>query len=175
MVFGVFIGYLSGYRLSAMSAARANSFIGSTAHEFAQVAYAGGKVIMFNTKNGPRTILDNHDGPVWRAPVSAAFSPLKPAAINTVGWMASSVNNHPITVAAFVVKSARIKTVEIGPPEDREKKTVHLDIPLIFTWNHLIGFDSMNPLALSQTGTPLYRYGYPLHGKKSHVAWYPDN
>jgi len=168
--------YLSGYRWSAMAAARANSFIGPAAQEYAHVEYAGGTVLLFKTKEGPRTVLATRLGILWRAPDSTYFSSLKPAPINTVGWMSSTINNHPITVVAVVVRSSRIKTVEVGPIGQRESQSVRLNTPLLFSWNRMIAFNDMNPLALSHSDKPIYEYRYPQNTSVIHpseIKWYP--
>lgn len=83
---GIGFLYSSGYRFSPYDAALAHFDVNKSATEFGDVNFRLSRVYLFNTPNGPRTVIATKEGLLWRAPVPVRF-PKSSDQIKTVGWM----------------------------------------------------------------------------------------
>ena len=169
--------YISGYRLSGYQAAKAHFGVGKDAELFGEVAFDWGKVFLFYTDKGPRTVLaKRNNGLLWRAPAAIRYYDHDDL-IKTVGGI-SYFDGHETQVTVLAVKSfdPNVAYIEAGPLPHRTKKDVQVGTPLIFHWSGLahISINKLNAVALSNEGAPLYEYRY-LEGnvfRDEDLRWY---
>lgn len=168
--------WFAGYRLTPLAAAKVND--GPSVHEFGVVSYPWGRVLLLNTPKGSRTALVSRSVILWRNPANSVVGPERTGPVHTVGWMSYTGDGgrQQATVVAVKVSDPAIAYIAVGPSGSRQRKTVELNKPLIFSWNRMIGLNHLRPIALSKTGRELYRYGYPLNTSvfdTSLLRWYP--
>ena len=176
MIVAIWYCYLGGYRFTPLEAAHFD--IGENSVPFGNVDFGWGKVILFNTPNGPRTVLAIRSGFLWRAPDVCTLDKLSSDKINTVGWMSYNSSKNQATVLAVQSSDPNVAFIEMGSASEQEKKAVKTGTPIIFSWNKLIQFYDLKPTALSKDGAPLYEYRYPKNTNvisSNDLKWYPVN
>lgn len=175
IAFGIWFTYSSGYRLSSSEAAMAHFDVGKSATEFGEVNLQWGKVYLFNTSKGPRTVLATKEGFLWQAPVTVYFSQ-SPDNVKTVGWMSYNGKQGHAMVFAVETSDPAVSYIQVGPATDRIKKEITVKEPVVFSWNKEIDINNLNPLALSKDGKVLYEYRYPKDTTtitSEDLKWYP--
>lgn len=145
-----------GYRWSPLAAAAVMA--GGHTREYGRVRYSWGEVVLLETPNGPRTELVQGKGLVWRDTANVVFNPIKPGPIHTIGWISAGNVKGQATVIAVAVSSPTVAFVVAGPSGSRQRLPVTEGKPLIFSWNRSIPATDLNLVALSKTGTTLFRY-----------------
>ncbi|AHF08415.1 hypothetical protein [Desulfitobacterium metallireducens] len=70
---GILLSYSSGYRFSPYEAAMAHFDVDKSATEFGDVNFQLSRVYLFNTPNGPRTVIAIKEGLLWRAHAASRF------------------------------------------------------------------------------------------------------
>ncbi|AFQ44346.1 hypothetical protein [Desulfosporosinus meridiei] len=171
---GIWFLYSSGYRFSSLGAAKAHFNAEKSVTDFGEVNFQWGKVYLFRTSKGPRTVLAIKEGFLWRAPVTVHF-PQNSDNIKTVGWM-SYTGKDPATVFAVETSDPTISYIEVGPTTERIKKEITVNSPVIFSWDKPVDFNTFNPVALSKEGNVLFEYRYPKNTttiSSDDLKWYP--
>lgn len=183
----VLILFFSGYRLSGLDAAKAhlsglyatkaNFDVENHAEPFGEIDMGWGKVYLFNTVNGPRTVGCYKTGVLWRCPVSIWFYNYSTEAVQTVGWMSwTNGENEQVTVMAVQTIDPRVSFIETGQPSERIQKNISIGTPTIFNWSNAMSGYSLNPVALAPDGHILYEYRYPKNTtahRSEDYRWYP--
>jgi len=174
----VLIFYISGYRFTPLDAAKAHFDVGENSVSFEDVDFGWGKVYLFKTPKGPRTVIAIKNGFLWRAPAAVHYDQTSSDVINTVGWMSYNDNKGQATVFAVETFDPNIVSVEAGPIGERTTKEVKVGTPIIFSWNNVIQPNELKPVALTTNGVPLYEYRYPKNTngtRNDELKWYPVN
>lgn len=170
--------YFAGnYRFTPLAAAKAHFDVGKDAVSLGDVDFGWGKVYVFDTANGPRTVISIKSWFLWRAPAAVHFEPSTDV-IRTVGWMSYFDKKGQATVFAVESTDPQIAFVEIGPPTDRVRKGIKTGSPTIFSWNKAIQFNELGPVAFSIDNKPLFEYRYPKNTsifRSEDLKWYPVN
>ena len=172
---GIWFSYSSGYRFSPYEAAMAHFDVDKSVTEFGDVNFQLSRVYLFNTPNGPRTVIATKEGLLWRAPAAVRF-PKSSDQIKTVGWMSYNGQQGHVMVFAVETEDPTVAYIQVGPTTDRIKKEITVKEPVIFSWNKEIDINNLNPVALSKDGKVLYEYRYPKNTtsvSSEDLKWYP--
>ncbi|HHY24733.1 MAG TPA: hypothetical protein GX527_11005 [Clostridiaceae bacterium] len=171
LVFSFFSG---NYRFTPLAAAKAHFDVGMNAVSLGDVDFGWSHIYVFNTDNGPRTVISIKSLFLWRAPAAVHFQSSTDE-IKTVGWMSYFDKKGQATVFAVETSNPTIAFIEAGPPNERIRKEVKVDTPIIFSWNRGLQFNNLKPIAFSTDGTPLYEYRYPENTtviRSEELKWY---
>jgi len=151
----------SGYRLSAISAAKAHSFLDKNSVLVSEVSTNSGNVYIYKVSNYYLTIKPERNGFLWRAPISVTTKDVndKEDKVRTIGWMSTTKKNGPVTVVVVEVKDNEVAYIEAGLKSDRIKKEVNLNEYVVFVWETSFFNKDIQPVALDKNGKVLYKYG----------------
>jgi len=168
------LGYLcfSGYRFSALAAAKAA--VGPNPKLFQEVDFDGDIVYLFDTAEGPRTVLCTRSLFLWRSPIGftleASSTPVK-----TVGWMSHEKRG----LLAVEVTDPRVAFIEVGHAglfSERVRKEARIGELTVLKWEGSYSLSKLKPVALSSSGEVLYEYRNAVENgriKGNIVQWYP--
>ncbi|MDI6710778.1 MAG: hypothetical protein QME76_08875 [Bacillota bacterium] len=167
--------FLSGYRLSALAAAKAHFTVGPNAKLLQEVDFGGDIVYLLDTAEGPRTVLCTRRFFLWRAPAAASLKACS-SPVKTVGW----VSYEKGTLLAVEVTDPRVAFIEAGysgPFSKRVRKEARIGELIVFKWEGEGYFlYELKPVALSSSGEILYEYRYAVEGHRimaNTAQWYP--
>lgn len=164
--------YLSGYRFTSLDAARAHLDVGKNSVPFEDVDFGWGKIYLFKTPKGPQTTIAIKNKFLWKASTSVYDDQSSQDMINTVGWMSYHDKRGQATIFAVETLDPNIAYVEVGPSNERFKKEITVNIPIIYSWNKAFQLTELRPLAFSKDGTLLYEYRYPENIRGEGLKWY---
>ena len=165
------------YRFTPLAAAKAHFDVGNEAVTLGDVDFGWGKVYVFDTDSGPRSVISIKSWFLWRAPAAVHFEPSTDV-IRTVGWMSYFDKKGQATVFAVESTDPQIAFVEIGSPNERVRKEITPATPTIFSWNRAIQSNELDPVAYSADNKPLFEYRYPKNTstiRSEDLKWYPVN
>lgn len=145
-----------GYRFTGLQAAKNHFEISKDAQLLGQVKYGWGNVYLFKTDKGPRTIISKRFGLLWRAKVGFHMNNSSDA-ISVVGWG----NDKKCTVYAVEITDNNVKYIEMGPDDNRIRRYVDKENPIIFSWDKPIPWNDFNGKAYSTNGEAIYELRYP--------------
>lgn len=168
-------GYIIGYRLDGLSAARANDFVPKDSILLDQVDYNWGSVYMFDSKEKPITAISfKKYGLLWVSRLSVYYFHSEDP-IKTIGGASFGNEREKATVISILVKDPAVSYLEVGPEMDRETKEVVLGKPITFSWNKAIQWNDLDPKAFSKENELLYEYRYAKSNFISieDLKWYP--
>lgn len=174
----VVISFLSSdYRLTPLAAAKVHSDVGKNQVLLGDVDLGWGKVYIFDTDIGLRTVTSTKTSFLWRAPVAVRIEESEDA-IKTVGWMSyTNEKGQQVTVLVVEVNDPQVAYIEAGPEDNRVRKEITKGGPTIFSWNKSIQANNgLNAIALSADGSTLYEYRYPKNTnvfRTEDFKWYP--
>ena len=131
------------------------------------VDFGWGKVFVFDTANGPRTVISIKSWFLWRAPAAVHFEKSTDA-IRAIGWMSYFDKRGQATVFAVETSDPEISFIEAGPEDDRVRKEIKTGSPTVFSWNRALrSNDELNAIAYSIDDKALYEYRYPKSHNKA--------
>lgn len=156
----MYVFMFNGYRFSAQSAARSNTFITKNYHLFA--SYASGPFGIFLFKSDVnrmyRTVLSERSGPLYRSSVSV-YIPYQSGALQTVGDMNYSSPDNGFTFMSFKSNNNNVAYIEAGVQPNRERKEIKEGQTISFWFDHYVSRPDIE--AFDAQGKELYYYGYP--------------
>ncbi|WP_159888698.1 hypothetical protein [Paenibacillus puerhi] len=174
IVFLIF-GYLGGYRLDGLSAARANSFVPQDSILLDQVNYEWGSIYIFDSQEKPITAVSNKKfGLFWVSRISSYYfhneDPVK-----TVGGISFNNEREKATVISIIVNDPKVVYLEVGPELSRQSKEVKLGEPVTFYWEEIIYWNDLDPRAFNREGELIYEYRFAKSNyiRIEDLKWYP--
>lgn len=175
VVLSIWVTYSSGYRLTPYEAAIAHFDVEKSVTEFGEVNFQWSKVYLFNTSEGPRTVIVTKEGFLWLASATTRISK-RTDNIKTVGWI--SYNGQQGHGMVFAVESVdpSVAYIQVGPATDRIRKEITVKDPVIFSWNKEVDINNLKPEALSKDDKVLYEYRFPKNTtsvSSEDMKWYP--
>lgn len=171
-----FIFYISGYRFTALSAAKSHSFLSKDAELVEQ--FDTGTSILFLFKSDDeklfRTVLSEKTSVFFRSSAST-FIPYNSDEIQTVGGMSFITNNDAATLLSVVSYDDEVAYIEAGVESNVERKEINKGESISFLFPFSKQLDFLYPIALNKDGETLYYYGYPKDTNISYsgvLKWY---
>jgi hypothetical protein len=168
--------YLGGYKLDALSAARANSFVPKDSVLLDEVDYPWGTVFIFDSPEKPITVISFKSfGFLWVSRMSTYYfhndDPIK-----TIGGVSySDDKGRATTVISVLLNDPQISYLDIGPEGSRIRKKATLNVPITFSWNKSFPWNDFNAKAFNEDGKVLYEYRYAKSNyiRTENLKWYP--
>lgn len=169
--------YLGGYRFTAESAVKAHSFLEKDSILVQEVPLEDRSIYIYEFEDNYRTIIPEKSLLLWRAPYSSSTKNVndKNDRVRTIGWASYTFDEEQGTVMVIKVMDDNVAYIEAGPDQNRERKLVQKDQLVIFSWDNALFVHEILPIAYSEDGTELYRYGYPegtTYLDDSEIRWH---
>jgi hypothetical protein len=176
LIFLIF--YLGEYKLDALSAASANTFVPEDSVLLDEVEYPWGKVMIFDSHEKPMTVICfKIFGFLWVSGSSTYYyhndDPIK-----TIGGVSySDDKGRAATVFSVMLNDPQISYLEIGPAGNRLSKKATLNVPITFNWNKSYPWNDFNAKAFNEDGKVLYEYRYAQSNyiRSEDLKWYPTS
>lgn len=164
VIIGFIIGiviFANGYRLNPISAAKRHFDISESGVAFGNVDFKDGSIYCFNTEEGPRTALvEKKLFFLWKCSSAVYFEKDNKDDVKTIAWESLRGKGYEILVIAFETNVEDVYYIEAGPEQERIKKKVITNEPIIFHWNKCYNGHQLDAIALSKEGKVLYKMGY---------------
>ncbi|KRE56814.1 hypothetical protein [Paenibacillus sp. Soil750] len=175
-----YINFIGGTRLTPIAAAKAHTSVGKDITVFDQVDLLWGRVYLIDTSNGERTAVVRKKGPFWFCNYVTTFDNENTSdSLRTIGWLNYQFTgvNPPESVALISVISndPQVAFIEVGEGDDRVKRKIEPNKPLLVWWPKMYPGSTLKPLALSSEGQTLYEYRFAqgnITDPKT-LKWYP--
>lgn len=154
--------FISGYRFTALSAAKNNAFLSKDAELMEQ--YDTGSSVIFLFKSDEEeiyhTLLSEKSGVFFRSSVSTNI-PYSSDKIQTVGSISVTTENHESTLLSVISYDEEVAYIEAGVEPNVERKEINKGerISFLFPFSEQIHF--LYPTAFNKDGKKLYYYGHP--------------
>ncbi|WP_252504015.1 hypothetical protein [Sporosarcina sp. Marseille-Q4943] len=161
------IFFISGYRFTALSAAKSNSFLPKDAELVEQYDTGSSVIFLFNIDEEERyqTVLVEKSGVFYRSSVSTDI-PYSSDKIQTVGGMSVTTRNDEATLLSVISYDEEVAYIEAGVEPNVERKEINKGQRITFLFPFSEQIDFLYPAAFNSDGKKLYYYGYP---KDTHV------
>ncbi len=158
----VMIFFISGYRLTALSAAKSNSFLSKDAELMEK--YDTGSSVIFLFKNDKeeiyQTVHSEKSGVLFRSSAST-YIPYNSDKIQTVGGISVTTKNDATTLLSVISYDEEIAYIETGVEPNIERKAISEGERISFLFPFSEQIDFLYPTAFNKDGKRLYHYGYP--------------
>ncbi|MFJ5770120.1 hypothetical protein [Psychrobacillus sp. NPDC093180] len=160
----------SGYRFTALSAAKGNSFLSKDA-ELVE-AYDTGKSTLFLFKNDNeeifQTVLSEKHGLLHRSRVSTNV-PISADGIQTVSGFSFTGEDEAATLLSVISNDKEVAYIEAGVEPDIERKAIQKGerISFLFSFSEQVEF--LNATAFNDEGKALYYYGLSKNVSQVHI------
>ncbi|MFZ5969588.1 MAG: hypothetical protein ACOYVK_20710 [Bacillota bacterium] len=166
----IFLGYILGYRLTGLQAAKIHFTVGKNPKYIDEVKYDWGTVFLFDTEEGPRTIISKRHIFVWVARTGFHMK-RNSDNIRVIGWG----NNENCTVYVVQISDEKVSYIEMGKGEHRIRKYKDKHNRIVFSWNIQVPWNDLNGIAYSYDEKKLYEFRYPKETKvirHDDLRWY---
>jgi len=158
----VMIFFISGYRLTALSAAKSNSFLSRDAELMEK--YDTGSSVIFLFKNDKeeiyQTVHSEKSGVLFRSSAST-YIPYNSDKIQTVGGISVTTKNDETTLLSVISYDEEVAYIEAGVEPYIERKEISKGERVSFLFPFSEQIDFLYPTAFNKDGKKLYHYGYP--------------
>jgi|GEM_PF-1352438 len=168
---------LSGYRLSALGAARANRFVPRSADLIAEIDLGWGGVHVFETPDTIHAIWSHRSAFLWDSRFSSSAAVYSEDSVRTLAFSGFELRyDRQATVFAVQTSDPKIAFIEAGPDSLRISEPASLNSPIAFQWSQAgIGVHDLDAKALDFDGSVIYEYRYlhPGYFRADQLRWYP--
>ncbi|GAA0433594.1 hypothetical protein GCM10008983_07760 [Lentibacillus halophilus] len=159
----VFFFFISGYRFTALNAAKANSEVTKDYQLVDQYKMDSSAVFLFKSDSDEmyRTVLSDTSGLLHRSN-SSTYIPYRNESLVTVGGMSVSDDDQdPFTFLSVKSNDAHIDYIIAGSGTNRVRKEIKKGERIFFLFPFSKQIDKLNARAFSDKGKKIYYYGYP--------------
>ncbi|WP_143003154.1 hypothetical protein [Alkaliphilus peptidifermentans] len=172
LLFIMVVSYILGYRLTGLQAAKAHFSVGKDPKYIDEVKYDWGTVYLFDTDEGPRTVISERYIFMWVA--RTGFHMMGNSdQISVIGWG----NNENCTVYAVKILDDKVSYIEMGKGEYRIRKYKDENNQMLFSWDIQVPWQDLNGIAYNSDGKELYLYKLrqenPNTIRMDQLKWYP--
>lgn len=158
----IFIFFISGYRFTALSAAKNNDFLSTDADLIEQ--YDAGSIVILLFKSDKdekyQTVLSEKLGFVYNSRVSTDI-PYSSDTIQTVGGISVTTKKDAATLLSVASYDDEVAYIEAGVDSNIERKEISKGKRITFLFPFMEQIDHLNSFAFNKDGKKLYYYRYP--------------
>ncbi|WOV88769.1 hypothetical protein QWT69_06585 [Sporosarcina oncorhynchi] len=158
----IFIFFINGYRFTALSAAKSNSFLSKDASLVERNDANSSVIFLFKSDRDEiyQTVLSEKSGPFYNSSVSTDI-PYSSDAIQTVGGISVTTKKGAATLLSVISYDEEVAYIEAGVEPNVEKKEISKGERITFLFPFMKQIDFLYPTAFNKNGEKLYYYGYP--------------
>lgn len=156
------IFFFSGYRFTALSAAKNNAFLSKDAELIEQYETGSSVIFLFRSDDEElyHTVLSEKSGVFFRSSVSTNI-PYSSDEIQTVGGLSVTTENHASTLLSVISYDEEVAYIEAGVEPNVERKEINKGKRISFLFPYSEPIHLLNPTAFNKDGKKLYYYGHP--------------
>ncbi|ALC85335.1 hypothetical protein AM499_05540 [Bacillus sp. FJAT-22090] len=168
---------ISGYRFTALSAAKGNSILSKDAELVEEYDIGKSTIFLFKSNNEEifQTVLSEKFGLLHRSSVSTNV-PFNADEIQTVGGFSFTGKNDAATLLSVISNDNEVVYIEAGVDPYIERKVIKKGERISFLFSFSKQLDSLNATAFNKEGKALYYYGLPKNVNQVHIPedlkWY---
>nr|WP_106779267.1 hypothetical protein [Lysinibacillus timonensis] len=171
-----FIIFISGYRFSALSAAKSNAFLSEDAELMEQYNIGSSVIFLFNSDLDQvyQTVLSEKSGLFFRSSLST-YIPYSSDKIQTVGGISFTTDHNEGALLSVISFDEDVAYIEAGIEPNIERKEIKKGERISFLYSSSQPLYSLYPVALNKEGKILYYYGYPKDSNiisSEDLKWY---
>lgn len=158
----IFIFFISGYRFTALSAAKSHSFLSKDAELIEQYDTGSSFIFLFKSDEEEiyQTVLSEKSDVLFRGSVSTNI-PYSSDKIQTVGGISVTTENDAATLLSVISHDEEVAYIEAGVDPYVERKEISKGERISFLFPFSEQIDFLYPTAFNKDGKKLYYYGYP--------------
>ncbi|MBE4909801.1 hypothetical protein IMZ08_17340 [Bacillus luteolus] len=162
LVVMILLVILSGYRFSALSAAKSNAFLPADAELLEQHDIGSSVIFIFKSDKEKkyRTVLAEKKGIFYRSRIST-FTPYSSDILQTFGGISYTTKNDAVSMFSIISYEEEVAYIEAGVEPNRERKEIRIGEPITFIFSFSKQIDHLNPVATNKDGEELYYFGEP--------------
>jgi hypothetical protein len=158
----ILILIITGYRFTALSAAKSNSFV---SRDFEVIEkYDTGSSVIFLFKSDEKelflTVLSEKSGLFYRSNLST-YIPYSSDTLQTVGGLSFTTNSEAFSFISIQSYDDEVAYIEAGEDSNLERKEINKGERIYFLFPFSKQIDFLNATAFNKDGKKLYYYGYP--------------
>lgn len=158
----ILIFFISGYKLTSFSAAKANAFLPKDAELVEEYNTGSSVIFLFKSEEEKlyQTVLSEKSGVLFRSSSSTSI-PYSSDELQTVGGISFTTEKDAATLLSVVSNDEKVAYIEAGVEPHIERKEIHKGerISFLFPFNEQVNF--LKPTAFDKAGIALYYYGLP--------------
>ncbi|MGM0844949.1 MAG: hypothetical protein ACQEUT_08225 [Bacillota bacterium] len=158
----VMIFFINGYRFTALSAAKSNSFLADDAELLEK--YDSGSSVIFLFKSDEeeiyQTVHSEKSGLFFQSRIST-YMPYSEDEIQTVGGISVTTERNAATLLSVISYDEEVAYIEAGVEPNVERKEISKGERISFLFPFSEQIDFLYPTAFNKDGKKLYYYGYP--------------
>jgi hypothetical protein len=156
------IFFISGYRFTALSAAKSNDFLSKDAKLIEQYDTDSSVIFLFKSDEAEmyQTVLSEKSGVLFRSSASTN-TPYSSDKIQTVGGISITTGNDAATLLSVISYDEEVAYIEAGIEPIVERKEIQNGERISFLYPFSEQIDFLYPTAFNKDGKKLYYYGYP--------------
>ncbi|MGF9979664.1 hypothetical protein [Viridibacillus arvi] len=158
----ILIFFISGYKFTSLSAAKANAFLPKDA-EMIEEYNTGSSVVFLFKSDGEKlyqTVLSEKFGVLFQRSLSTSI-PYSSDELQTVGGISFTTEKDAATILSVVSNDEKVAYIEAGVEPNIERKDIHKGERISFLFPFSEQIDFLNPTAFDKAGKALYYYGPP--------------
>lgn len=154
--------WITGYRFTAFSAAKSNSFVTRKDHLIGHYQFGNAQIFLFKNDNKKiyQTVLSKRSGVLYRSNSSTHIS-YRTGSVVTVGGTSVTFQNGGLTFISIQSNDPTVAYIEAGNDPNRKKKKIDSGERIAFMFPYGVQIDHLNAAAYNAQGKKLYYYGYP--------------
>lgn len=162
LIVAIFIFLISGYRLTALSAAKSNDFLLKDAELMEQYHTGSSVIFLFKSdkKEIYQTVLSEKSGLFYRSSASTNI-PYSSDTIQTVGGISFTTKNDAATMLSVISYDEEVAYIDAGIEPNIERMEIKKGERISFLFPFSEQIDFLYPTALNKDGKKLYYFGYP--------------
>lgn len=172
----IFILSLSGYRFTALSAAKSNVFLPEDAELMEQ--YDSGSSVIFLFKSDKEkmyhTVLAEKSFFYYSG--LSTYTPYSSDEIQTVGGISYTTKNDTASLLSVISYDEDVTYIEAGVEPYVERKEIRKGELITFLFSFSNQIDQLNAVATNKEGEELYYFGYPKNATyinlNEDLRWY---
>ncbi|WP_223492091.1 hypothetical protein [Sutcliffiella horikoshii] len=156
------LAFLSGYRFTALSAAKSHAFLTKDAELMDQYEIGSTDVFLFKSdvEQEYRTVLTQKSG-VFFSSRASMYIPYSTDEIQTVGGASFNYEKDAGSFISVVSNDEEVAYIEVGVEPNIERKEIKKGERISFLFPFSEQIDFLNPTAYDKDGNELYYHGYP--------------
>lgn len=161
ILFVILLVFFSGYRFTALSAAKSNTFLSKDAKLMEQHEIGSSSIFLFKSDKDQlyRTVLSEKTWVFFRSSVST-YIPYCSDKVQTVGGMSVITKSNAFSFISIKSNDEKVAYIEAGKEPNIERKEINKGQRISFLFPISKQIYSLNINAFDKNGNELYYYGY---------------
>ncbi|RHW43317.1 hypothetical protein D1B31_01210 [Neobacillus notoginsengisoli] len=158
----IMIYFISGYRFTALSAAKSNAFLSKDAELMEEYDTGSSAVFLFKNDEEKiyQTVLSERSGLFFRSSASTN-TPYSSDKIQTIGGISFTSEKDAGTLLSVISYDEEVAYIEAGIEPNIERKEINKGERISFLFPFGEQIDFLYPTAFNKDGKKLYYLGYP--------------